>query len=151
LGAYAKWKMAQMVQGRDRQTVSGMDRRLQEHVDWALQAFGDLRKEISGAMVKHQVKLADRQCRIAELSQRGQDVVTLLVTTLWAHQRKSETTTMAADVLCQDLRRKLTGQRPSDAYFKQVSQLADAVLAGGFEELAGVPRGEILQKYENKK
>ncbi len=151
LGAYAKWKMGQMTQPRDRQSVAGMDKRLQGHVDFALEAFAKSRKEISGTMVKHQVKLADRQCRIAELSQRVQDVVTLLVTALWAHQRKSETTTMAADLLCQDLRRKLSGQRPSDAYFKQVSQLADAVESGGFEEITGVPRGEILQKYENRK
>ena len=42
----------------------------------------------------------------------------------------------------------LTGARPADAYFKEVAQLADAVLTGGFEELAGVPQGEILMKYE---
>ena len=53
---------------------------MQEHVDFALTAFGKLRKEISAAMVKHQLKLADRQCRMAELSQRVQDVVTALVT-----------------------------------------------------------------------
>jgi hypothetical protein len=32
-----------------------------------------------------------------------------------------------------------------------VSQLADTVEAGGFEEIAGCPRGEILQKYDNKR
>lgn len=151
LAGYAKWKMGQAFQARDRQRVDGMDRRLQDHVDFALQAFGVMRGEISAAMVKHQVKLADRQCRIAELSQRTQDVVVLLVTALWAHQRKSEATTLAADVLCQDLRRKLTGARASDGYYKQVSQLGEAILAGGFEEIAGVDRGEILQRYENKK
>jgi alkylation response protein AidB-like acyl-CoA dehydrogenase len=151
LGSYAKWKMGQMFKGRDRQGVAGMDARLQSHVDFTLQAFGDLRKEISATMVKHQVKLADRQCRIAELSQRVQDVVTMLVTALYAHQRKNETTTLAADVLCQDMRRKLTGARASDEYFKQSAKLADAILQGGFEELAGVERAEIMQKYENKK
>ena len=52
-----------------------------------------------------------------------------------------------ADMLCQDLTRKLTGDRPSDRYFKDAMQLADAILAGGFEELAGVPRAEIMMKY----
>lgn len=151
LGTYAKWRAKQMFVGRDRQTVPGMGAPLRDHVDFALGAFGDLRAEISATMVKHQVKLADRQCRIAEISQRVQDGVVILVTAMWAHQRKNETTTLAADILCQDLRRKLTGTRPSDAYFKQVSRLADAILAGGFEEIAGVPRGEIMQKYENRK
>jgi alkylation response protein AidB-like acyl-CoA dehydrogenase len=149
LGAYSRWKVGQMFQPRDRQRVTGMDRRLHGHVDFALEAFGKQRTEISAVMVKHQLKLADRQCRIAELSQRVQDTVVILVTAFWAQQRRNETTTMAADLICQDLRRKLTGARPSDAYFKQTSELGDAILAGGFEEVTGVPLDEILMKYEN--
>jgi alkylation response protein AidB-like acyl-CoA dehydrogenase len=151
LGAYAKWKLGQFFTSRDRQSVAGMDARLQGHVDFALGFFSRLRKETSATMVKHQLKLADRQCRMAELSQRTQDTVTMLVTALWAHAQKKEWATAAADILCQDLRRKLTGQRPGDAYFKTASQVADLVLSGGFEELAGVPRAEILMKYENRK
>ena len=56
----------------------------------------------------------------------------------------------AADMLCQDLRRKLTGERPSDRYFKDANQLADLILGGGFEAIAGVSSDEILMKYENK-
>jgi hypothetical protein len=32
-----------------------------------------------------------------------------------------------------------------------VAKLAEAIEGGGFEELTGVPAGEILQKYDNKK
>jgi hypothetical protein len=45
---------------------------------------------------------------------------------------------------------KLTGKRSSDRYFRDASKLADVVLSGGFEAIAGVPREEILMKYENK-
>jgi alkylation response protein AidB-like acyl-CoA dehydrogenase len=151
LAAYAKWKLGQAFVRRDRQRVAGMDRRLQVHVDFALGMFARLRQETSAAMVKHQLKLADRQCRMAELSQRVQDTVTMLVTALWAHQRHSEATTGAADVLCQDMTRKLTGQRASDAYLKGVAQLAEMIEAGGFEEIAGVQRGDILMKYDNQR
>jgi alkylation response protein AidB-like acyl-CoA dehydrogenase len=151
LGAYARWKLGQMFVGRDRQQVPGLDRRLQAHVDFALASFGRLRKEVSAAMVKHQLKLADRQCRMAELSQRVQDTVTMLVTALWAGAKKSEPHVAAADVLCQDLRRKLTGERASDRYFKTVAEVADVILAGGYDELAGVPQAEIMMKYENRK
>jgi hypothetical protein len=98
-------------------------------------------------MRKHQLKLADRQNVMAELSQRVQDAVVILVTALWGHRARSEASIAAADILCQDLRRKLTGQRPTDRYFRDVGKLADAIIAGGFEELAGVPRGEIMMKY----
>jgi len=72
------------------------------------------------------------------------------VTALWAGRQTSEAVVAAADILCQDLRRKLTGQRPADAYFRQVSQLADQILAGGYEALAGNKAHEILMRYETK-
>jgi acyl-CoA dehydrogenase len=150
LMAYARWQMGRKLIGRDRQEVPGMDPRLAGHLQFALDAFRRLPEEVSGAMVKHQLKLADRQCRIAELSQRIQDATTILVTTLWGNRQKDEAMKAAADILCQDLRRKLTGERPSDAYFRDVSKLADVILAGGFETLAGVPRADILMKYENR-
>ena len=59
-----------------------------EHVDFALDNFGRLRGEVTRAMEKHQLKLADRQCRMAELSQRMQDNVVILVTALWGHRQK---------------------------------------------------------------
>ena len=127
-----------------------MDKRLVSHVDFALEQFGRQRVDISKTMVKHQMKLVDRQCRIAELSQRVQDTVTVLVTALWGHRQKDEAAVAAADILCQDLRRKLTGERPADAYFRDAAKLADTILAGGFETLAGVPRDEIMMKYERK-
>jgi alkylation response protein AidB-like acyl-CoA dehydrogenase len=148
--AYLKWKLGQRFAGRDRQTVPNMDPRLAGHVAFALDRFGRYPAEISGTMFKYQLKLADRQCRMAELSQRVQDTVILLVTALWGHRQKNEAMVAAADILCQDLRRKLTGERPSDRYFRDVTKLADVVLAGGFEAIAGLPRGEILMKYENK-
>jgi hypothetical protein len=145
--AYSRWSLAQRLRRPDRQEVPGMDKRLAGHLDYALSAFQRCPSALSDAMSKHQLQLADRQCRMAELSQRTQDIVVLLVTTLWAHQQATPVAIAAADILCQDLRRKLTGARPSDGYFRDVGQLADLVLAGGFDELAGVPQTEILMPY----
>jgi hypothetical protein len=150
LGAYARWFMGKKVSSRDRQRVPNMDARLAGHLDYALDKLNRASLEISKVMTKHQLKLADRQCRMAEMSQRIQDVVTILVTALWGHQQKDEAAVAAADILCQDLRRKLTGQRPTDRYFKDVNKLADIIISGGFEAIAGVPQQEILMKYENK-
>jgi alkylation response protein AidB-like acyl-CoA dehydrogenase len=148
--AYVGWSLKQKFAGRDKQRVAGMDPRLSEHVAFALDQFGRAPGQLSGAMSKHQLKLADRQCRMAELSQRVQDTVILLVTALWGHQQKDEAAVLAADMLCQDLRRKLTGQRPSDRYFRDAGKLADIIIGGGFEALAGVPRAEILMRYDGR-
>ena len=62
----------------------------------------------------------------------------------------AEVATASADILCQDLRHKLTGQRPADRYFRDVSKLADVIIGGGYDELAGIPRAEILMPYDNR-
>jgi alkylation response protein AidB-like acyl-CoA dehydrogenase len=150
LAPYAKWRIGQLFKRHDRQSVPGMDTRLTGHVDFALRMFGRLRAGVNKAMEKHQLKLADRQCLVADLSQRLQDSVTILVTALWGNQQKDQATVGAADILCRDLRRKLSGQRPTDRYFKDVNQLADMIIGGGFEAIAGVRTDEILMRYENK-
>jgi alkylation response protein AidB-like acyl-CoA dehydrogenase len=150
MGAYAGWSVRQWFAGRDRQQTPGLDSRLAGHIAFALDQFSRHRRELSAALRKHQLKLADRQCRIAELSQRVQDTVVLLVTAQWGGRQANEVSIQAADILCQDLRRKLTGERPSDAYFRAASRLADGVIEGGYEALTGVKAAEIMMPYENK-
>jgi alkylation response protein AidB-like acyl-CoA dehydrogenase len=147
LASYARWLLGRKLGRRHNVAVAGMDARLAGHLSFAQDLFGTFADEISAAMVKHQLKLADRQCRMAELSSRVQNTITMLVTALYAHQQRDEATTAAADVACQDLRRKLTGERPSDGYFRDVARLADTIIAGGFEAIAGAPVAEILMKY----
>jgi hypothetical protein len=106
-------------------------------------------RELSGIMVKHQLKLPDRQCRIAEISQRIQDTIVLLVTALYANRKKDEVTIAAAEILCDDITRKLTGKRPSDGYFRNVSRLADMIIEGKYSELQGLPTLPILRPYDN--
>jgi alkylation response protein AidB-like acyl-CoA dehydrogenase len=144
--AYGKWLMGRKLSGGGRATVPAMDSRLSAHVDFALSQFKRSPLELDGVMRKHQMKLPDRQCRMADVSARVQDTVVLLVTALSA-RGKSEATIAAADFLCHDLRRKLTGERPSDSYFRSASKLADAVIDGGFDQIAGVPREQILMPY----
>lgn len=148
LTAYGRWLLGQKLARRPRPEVPPMDSRLKAHVDFALEAFARHPQELSSTMRKHQLKLADRQCRMAELSQRVQDTVVLLVTALWGSRQKHEACRAAADILCQDLVRKLTGQRPSDRYFRDLRDLARQIIDGGFEPLAGVPQEAILMRYD---
>jgi alkylation response protein AidB-like acyl-CoA dehydrogenase len=149
LGSYGRWMVGREFVRPDFQTVPNIDARLGGQVAFALRQFQRFPRELSGAMQKHQLKLADRQCRIAELSQRVQDNVIILVTALWAHQQKRDVVTLAADILCQDLRRKLTGERPSDRYFRDVSVLADNIISAGFPGLEDVVPHDILMPYKN--
>ena len=99
-------------------------------------------------MRKHQLKLADRQCRMSEMSSRVQKLVVMLCTALYGADQQDEIVRAAADVLCQDLRRELTGERPTDRYYRQVTQLGELIVDGGFRSIASLQADEILMPYE---
>ncbi len=149
ISAYLGWRWTKAVSKRNRPRLPGMPASLLDKVSFASNQLKQLALDLSAAMAKHQLKLADRQCRMAELSQRVQDAVVMLVTALYARQRGDAFTIAAADVIGQDLHRKLTGERPSDHYFKSVSALADRVIAGEMEVLDQIPHDPILMPYPN--
>ncbi len=68
LSPYALWYLEKMLAPADRQRIPGLNPILQEHVDFALSMLSEAPFELSQNMVKHQLKLADRQCRIADMS-----------------------------------------------------------------------------------
>jgi hypothetical protein len=74
--------------------------------------------------------------------------VTILCTALYAAKQNDEVIRGAADVFCQDLTRKLTGERPSDRYYKTITKLGEAIVDGGFKSIQGVNAGEIMMKYD---
>jgi hypothetical protein len=54
----------------------------------------------------------------------------------------------AADIMCQRLRQKLLGRRPSNHYFRQVTELGKSIANGQFKSIAGIEADEILMPYE---
>jgi len=125
-----------------------MSDQLRQHAEFAAAQLQRSSLEISRTMRKHQLKLADRQCRISELSTRVQTAIVILCTSLHAARQDDEVVTQAADVLCQDLTRQLLGKRPEDRYFRAMNQLGETIVDGGFKSIAGVQSDEILMPYE---
>ncbi len=145
--SYAKWKMAASLRS-PRYTLPQMPDNLKAHAEFAADFLQRSPHDISGTMVQHQLALADRQCRMSELSQRVQDATVILCTALYASRHEDELVREAADIMCQDLTRGLTGKRPSDKYFRQVTKLGQAIADGGFKSVAGLQPDEILMPYE---
>jgi hypothetical protein len=46
------------------------------------------------------------------------------------------------------LRQKLLGRRPSNNYFRRVTELGTAIANGEFRSIAGVEAAEIMMPYE---
>lgn len=149
LANYARWWAGAAVTGRLPASTAWptMPPDLAAHARFAAKQLHRCRLEISGTMRRHQLALADRQCRIAELSQRVQDMVVILVASLYASERPDGLVRQAADVLARDLTRRLTGRRPSDADLRAATRLGEAIESGGFEAIAGLEPGEVLMRY----
>lgn len=126
-----------------------MPRELHVHAAFAFDALQHAPRELSGAMLKHMMKLPDRQCRIAELSDRVQRMVVVLVTSLHAAQSNDELIRVAADCFCDEMVQKLTGRRPSDGYFRKVTRLGEAIAERGLSAVGNIEPSEILMPYAN--
>ncbi len=150
LWPYAKWLLARKLSPPAQAALPALPRPLSEHAEFAAHHLQRSAVEISSTMSKHQLALADRQCRMSELSQRVQDMVTILCVSLYAGKQQDEVVRQAADILCQDLTRKLTGRRASDGYYRAASKLGEAIAGGAFKSIAGLHPDEILMPYDNK-
>jgi len=144
---YLKWMASMKLRPLARPELPPMPETLRKHAEFASEGLQRSALEISSAMQKHQLKLADRQCRMVDLSQRVQDLVTMLCTSLYGARHEDEVVRQAADVLCRDLNRKITGARVSDRDFRATTQLGETIADGGFRSIAGLHPDEILMTY----
>jgi alkylation response protein AidB-like acyl-CoA dehydrogenase len=145
---YAGWVLGETLNRPTAAAIpAGIPPALAAHAAFAAQGLQRGRSQIDAVMRKHQLRLADRQCRMSELSQRLQDLVVVLTTSLWASRQSSPLVQQAADVFCQDMIQKHTGKRLSDRYLKAVTQLGEAIAAGGFDAIAGIEPEAILMPY----
>jgi hypothetical protein len=125
-----------------------MPRELRTHAEFAAKDLRKMAGEISGAMTKHQLRLADRQCRMSELSSRVQSLVVILCTSLYAARQSDEIVRKAADGLCRTLRRQFTGARASDRDLRDLTELGAMIADGKGTLTAGVDATPILMPYQ---
>lgn len=148
LPAYGLWNVKALLKVlAPTETIRGFDPRLSRHVAFALRQGKKLAVKMNYYMVKHQVKLGDRQGRVIELSKDVLNAGLILVTAMHAQRKGDEATIAAADIFCTEARRELSGGRKTDAYFASCNKLADLVIAGNFAQLEGTHESPILWAY----
>ena len=151
--SYAKWWMGMRLIRAARPVFQNLPRSLQLHANFAGDFLNDQCFEISAAMRTHQLKLADRQCSMIDLSKRIQDAVVLLCTSLYAARSEDEITRAAAEVICEELRVGISGEvlspRRKNRMWRKVTQLGAAVAEGGWSELQGIDADSIMMQYQS--
>lgn len=146
--AYSTWYARRRLEGSTWSKFDGLPNDLAGHAKFAQRLLSQSGFKISGMMRKFQLKLADRQCRMSAQSSTVQDAVVILVTSLYAANCKDETTKTAADTVCRELRRRITGQAANDGDFRQVTTLGKSIANDGWSQLSGIDSGDILMPYK---
>ena len=146
---YASWMVREKIKTGSGMRLPEMPPLLQEHAEFAASALQKMPSTISGTMRKHQLALADRQCRMADLSGNIQSLLTILCTSLYAARHNDAVVQQAADLFCRETRNRIEARPPDDAYFRDVTTLGKTVVDCGFSPLAGVESEEILMPYTN--
>ena len=145
---YTKWYAMRRLSGSSWSPLPTMSTELRGHAKFAQKLLSRSGMKISATMRKHQLKLADRQCRMSEISSTLQNAIVMLVTSLYAAQSADPITQEAADAVCRDLRRRIDGQRMSDRDYRQITKLGALVADVGWAEMKGVTSTEILMPYK---
>jgi alkylation response protein AidB-like acyl-CoA dehydrogenase len=151
---YGKWMIANKIRRPAKPSLPSLPAKLQAHAEYAVNFLQKSPLDISGTMSKYQLSLADRQCRMSEISQRIQDATTMLCTALYAGRQQNELLRDAGDVACQELQRRITGKRPSDAYFKAVTRLGQIIAEqDGWKAFCPIPDykpEDVMMPYKNE-
>jgi alkylation response protein AidB-like acyl-CoA dehydrogenase len=144
---YSKWMIGRSLSRTPSPKLpTNMPGNLREHAEFACLELQKSAMETSGTMRKHQLKLADRQCRMSELSLRIQSLIVVLATSLYASER-SQLIQDAADTFCQTTLRQHRGSRPSDKEFRAINKLGEAIVDGGIREFTNVTAPPVLMPY----
>ncbi|TWU47422.1 Acyl-CoA dehydrogenase [Rubripirellula tenax] len=145
---YARWIGGQMVLGSRWSRLPTMSPVLRSHALFAQRQLSDAAMEVSGVMRSHQLKLADRQCRMSALSSKLQNAIVMLVTSLHAAKSGDPITEAAGAVACGELRRRIACASPTDKDFRAETDLGRMIATEGWQELEGVAAGKILMPYK---
>ena len=144
---YTKWWLGHKLHSRSAGPWPKLTPQLQPHAEFAARFLQSMSFENSGTMRKHQLKLADRQCRMAELSHRVQTAVVILCTSLYAGSHADPMIQQAGNILATSLTSQLLGRRPSDRDLRALTKLGADVAEHSFPGLKDVPTSPILMPY----
>jgi alkylation response protein AidB-like acyl-CoA dehydrogenase len=121
--------------------------RLLGHMRYAQKQLSAARLMISTVMRTHQLKLADRQCRMSAISAQVMDSVVMLVTSLHGLRNTDIMTQEAADCACRELRSRLTHKPISDSDYRQMTALGEKIARDRWTEIVGTNASKILMPY----
>ena len=144
---YVRWQISQRIAGFRSPLIPALPKALEPYARFAADHLQRSRFQLDALMRRHALNLPDRQCAIADASKRVQDLVVMLITALWGARQQHESMRTAAQVMCADLHRSLTGRRTTSHEFQLMTDLGAKLADDGSPLTDGITPDEILMKY----
>ena len=145
---YSKWYATHLARPARWSKPPALHAPLLRHVRFAQRVLSRSGLRISSMMRTHQLKLADRQCRMSETSQTLQHAIVMLVTSLYGGTSKNPITQEAADTICRELEREITGRKATDRDYQQVAHLGALIAEMGWSELDDCCSSKVMMPYK---
>jgi len=144
---YAKWLGGHAFMQERVHGMSGIPGTLGINARLAARILQRSSFEISAMMRTHQLKLADRQCRMTAISERIQSAVVVLCTSLYAARSDNPIIRKAAECFGECTLNVLQRKQDSDALFRKSTELGQAIVDTGFPGLETVDAEPIMMRY----
>ena len=108
---------------KKRMDVSHCPSDISDDVAFAATTIQGMGSELSSLMRRHQLKLADKQCRISLLSKKIQNLITMIVTSTYAFTVDDDLTFKICKVSCDNLSNSIKGSLPTDDQIRRSVRL----------------------------
>ena len=145
---YTKWFIGHKLQSSGSGPWPKLAPAMRKHAEFAANFLQSMSFEISATMRNHQLKLADRQCRMAELSHRVQLAVVILCTSLYVGSDDNPIVQQSGDVLATSLTNELLGRRSSDKHLRALTNLGATISEQSFPGLENIKPDPIMMPYK---
>jgi alkylation response protein AidB-like acyl-CoA dehydrogenase len=106
-------------------------------------ALLDSGHELDAALLHYGATMADRQAVAVELAQRIQQAVVMLVVARYGTRQDDPLLRQAAVCMASELSQRLSGTRPTAAYYRLLTELGAAVGEDQFAPVAATRRGPV--------
>jgi hypothetical protein len=139
---YARWLAARQMRAARPLGAVPMD--LDDQTSYAARILQVTGVEIDAALRHHGAELVRRQAVALELAQRVINAAAMLTITRYGRGLADPLARAAAACMASELGQRLTGQRPTSGYHRQITQLGEAVAEDQFALMRDAPHDQPI-------
>jgi hypothetical protein len=139
---YARWLAPRQL--RAARPLGAVPMELDDQAMFAVRLLQGTAVEIDAALRHHGVELVNHQVVALDLAQRVMNAAAMLTIARYGGGLSDPLARQAAACMASELGQRLTGQRPTSGYYRQITQLGAAVAQDDFQLVRDAPHDQPI-------